>query len=668
MGDITIINVHGQFYGHGDSSYYTYPSDKRNGRWENYFKDWRSVFGGGQNEYYSIWCSDEGWWVSKVIRTNPHDFRHGPAEVAFCLGANRPKTGRDAKSFLDNAMYFFVTGKELLNRDEGVEFNSGRFWKDSDTEHWLMSHEVELDLVYCPIKPFNERGQQAYRAYQSDGELNLILTFISQEGYASYCRIWMIGQEGIGTIIDNNACDITDKIPIRRILKVVPFDKSVKPLVAEVNEGGSFNATYTKPGFSPLTRTVKAVQSQDGYIDGDCYYVYGASRVSEPFYKTIYLTIVDENGKTASGTTQVSVNNGIQMEEWRTYPKCQDSAIRVYEGYVCHINLSNTAYDNLKWDCSADGTIDHRSQNIKDNIRYTIKLKRKYFTVQFEVGGYTWESKDPVKQGDSKYQTLIQYGAEVSPGPALTFHVEKKGVKSNYRDYNGTGNIHTDEDPHPHNVWKIVKTAGVILAFIVGFLFIYYGLDWVFDKLSDNSMPNTETVKHEGGDGADSASENKDSHNEEEKVKEVKDIDYLKNADTWEKSSLKSDKYQRLFDFISNGQIDQINQTNWFKGQKVNGYWVKIAKILNLINKRNPKYYNYEADFEGILKNNASNSKIPLSNLTNNLNNEINQINQIDHPHGGGNGGGPSAGNGRGLGNGNDTGSGKGGGMGSSGL
>lgn len=598
MNKIQIIDVFGQFYDKGTDHYYTYssPQLKEQVAWKRYINDPR-VFLNGIGRAYSTWCTDEGWWISICIQPNPHDQRQGFAEIAFCLGAFRPVDGKEAVDLLNRAANFFVLSKPTLSGTDAKNFDKDLFWKDEDTDKWLMSNPI--DLTPCTPHKSTLSGMlsnPAYRTYTSSDELESALTFISQQGYSDFSQIFIIPKESEPNV---NAQSV-DNIRVQKIL-FVKNSIDGRADKTQVNEGGTLTITFIKEGYTPQQISTHAINSHYGYVVGDTYYVNDANKAGIEFNKHIYIACQEKNGSCVDDA-DVYING----KRYNAASLRQDG-IDIPESLQT-LDVEVKSYNHNKERITIDNIVNGKS--------FPITLTRKGYSVVFVVDEYAFPSNKTVTAKSSEFYSLQKYDPEVY-GDKITLYLHQSSKHSG-KQTTLPSTIKGKKKHYRKLLPLLIKRGLQLLGILFAFWLIYAGyclLDeytrpWPFNGHKTDVPVDTANVTETETESSDT-------------IGAYHDVMYLKQANTWNKSQLKSQKFMTLCDYIIKGQINEIVSQQWFDNP-VNGYWHDnkgdgIFDILNVV-VNDPTKRDIAPQ---ILKDCSGNGQIQLSSLKNELQNLI---------------------------------------------
>ena len=92
----------------------------------------------------------------------------------------------------------------------------------------------------------------------------------------------------------------------------------------------------------------------------------------------------------------------------------------------------------------------------------------------------------------------------------------------------------------------------------------------------------------------------------------------MKTSNIWDKESITSDQYRTLIDFITNGQVDEILNTDWFNAGDANALWIQIYDTMK-------SHREKKEAIRGALQAASVNEKVMLETLNNRLQEIVNE-------------------------------------------
>lgn len=592
MSEIKIIDVFGQFYKKGSDHYYTYYNgigDSDN-KWKRFINDPR-ILPENVNKCYALWCTDEGWWISALIQPNPHDDRGGLAEVAFCLGGNRPSDGKQAILFLDRALQFFIASRPILSAEDVAKFDKARFWNDEETIYWLNSNPLDLVPCYLRLSTLSGMlGNPAFRTYSSEEELYNTFTSLSQSGYEQYSRVFVVPSD-FSTYMSSRATDITTAVPLKIIYKIELLDPvHCSANKTEINDGEIIKIVYQKEGFEPSeSNIVVGGNSQFGYIDGNVFYVNDASTAGVEFYKLLYVRCKDENGVTISNTKVSILGRDLNVD-----PVSGLHSVLLHPQKINDFNVSHSDYNSKN--------VHIKDSELRNRGTIEVTLSAKGYSVRFLVGSQWINAQESVLSGTTLYYDLMKYGKRNGNIIEITLPAQnnsnlasgKPGI-SDYESPHEKGNHKSGKSLKDSIVWYTkwcsIALLLIYLIYALGCVFFVDRAPWPFTD--DYEKTYVHKCTHNG-----CTSNNCLSSGDCictcpacQQEKEISDTKYLKQNDIWVRSQLKSNKYKNLIDYICNAQIESIlSQAPWFPEDNTNGYWNKVLESLQKYNSSNEAY------------------------------------------------------------------------------
>lgn len=500
-------------------------------------------------------------------------------------------------------MLTVFTGKKIISSGQAV-IDALRKLKES----LMINGEVDnKELIEEIIKTIrislssdyytNEKSKsnmKAFRSFSTEQELALILGQPNQAAYDEYKRIFVVPKNAIPLQQISGYKEITS--PIKKTYTLdgnlpngVFVDKKY------VRDGDTITITYTKDSYLPQIESV--------IVDGK------------------------SNGKITYSESKFSINDATQ------------AGIRFRRGikiycYSGNVGMSNyyVKYKGKQYDAKADNNLEFNDESdcykvkigasgfketevtiTSDDMRNGSKKvvlvpQEKQIKILIDTSDSIIYDFVTIKGNSPLYPYL--YEASINNRP-----INKKS-KGSSSSNNGKK---SDDQSFGSKIKKYIKWSSIVLFILyISYMFICACKNEIpapFKKSVD-SIPKEEKLIF--------------SNDENQYQKE--DITYLKNCDQWEKSSIKSEKFQRLFDFIQAGQIEEILKENWFESVDHNGYWSDpdsnngIYECIKIIHDQIPER---QEEAVSLLKNNIHDGKLQLSNLKKQLN-EIIKDNNLE--------------------------------------
>lgn len=474
---INTLHIHGSFYGKAPQHLYTYGEGAQKTTWQNYIWDTRP-YTANIPQCYALWCTADGWWISVLAMNGKHSGgkRTGIVEMAFCLGHNRPKNGREAIKFLDGAINDFVHSKPeldpLLDVKKIENFGPGcHFWKDADTQQWLTTHPLEL--VPCSQgHPFNlgVMPVPAFRTYSSSEELATFLTSLGQKGYEQYARIFLVTSADGDKMRDR--ADYFDA-PLALNLLTIHCPIGVQCVQTEAKEGDELMVTYKKEGFEPIVKHILAGDATYGTASDSAYGLFPASQIGLRFCRRIYVDCHDEKGMAVNNARVFC--NGLKLEQdmetLKLYHDCPENETSV------KLRVSHENYE----------TYDKIYEIRQNRQQITIPLVLKGYNVVLKIDEATLKA-ERVKVGSLEYCSLMKHGARIS-GDTIFLNVVRVPQT-----------LELEPEAHAPSKFAIVKSKfleelkhnnilqGVTIGAIVMFSYLFYSI-YCWNALYHNPWP-----------------------------------------------------------------------------------------------------------------------------------------------------------------------------------
>ena len=563
--NIKIIDVFGSSDSKGAEHHYSYftPNYSMYSGWSKYVSDLREELAHGMQECYCCFCTKEGWWISKIIR-NPHDLREDPIMVSACIGENRPKSGKKAVEILDGFVDFFIIHK---------------IWNDEETEKKLLCVDQDLELVPCALIESalpTVNHKSAYRTFGTVEELYDCISFLPQQGYKDYSRVFFVPREQ-STGMPIECIDVT--IPLRRIYTLhYPEDCSSPSEKTEIMEGEELKLVYTKQGLEPFEKYIKGGETTDfAYVEGDSMNIRSGKDLGLVHNRVIEIICKDKS------------NKRIYDFSLRNYTQ-QNNAI-VIKGKTVVVP-ENEKGDIIVWVDPSDEKYDSQKVNLTGVVEdhKDVCLETKYYNVVFKMKGKIFKTTEDTLMSPSEAKNdWDEYDCEIDNlNRIVCFTVHRFSPE---RKHHERTHFVREELPLGKRIGNFFKEWWtLILVVLVGIAAVYFMYaaiatylvkypQWPFGTKPEKEQ---ETLGHNHGAFGD------DKKEDEKTIDSIEffvqhDIDYLKQAkEQWEKTAIKSSEYKTLYENIENGNVEEV-----------------IAKCDTLLKESNIAYKNV---VEGLIK------------------------------------------------------------------
>lgn len=517
--------------------------DSQDNRWtEKLFnprEHGRNLLKDPSKECFVIWYDETIGWNYGIILHSPTDTRDGYVMIVVCTGMEIIGSGDSllksliklSKLFFDNK---FQSAQDLHDRckDEVKEICSS----------------VRLSYIQ-PIQSDPKKKGDAYRIFSSEEDLLTIFQYPNQPEYTKYKRLFLVSSVDREELAKTGYEEI--KEPVLKVYSVLlPDNGNVSVSKNTVHFSDTIVISYHKQYCEDYECHFTIDDEDNNFISYHGNSIEIADEVSAgvEFSRFIKLDITSDKGKKI---TRVNYNPKPSI------PFKEDNlmnGIRFQDGLPKYaIHLEAKGYEGVDV-CFTDEDFSIGTKKVR------LKAKKVDFQIQLSTDNKTVKGTVSVKTDDPLYEYLESR----SQRPIMLYTINKQDSPKSWK--------------------KIMKKilfvlAGLMLVWILYAVLCLRVTDstpWPLNS-EDNVNP-TDTVS----DNAASMQQDTTgiSH----------DIIYLKKNDTWDKAKLQSQKYQSLCDFVTNGQIDEILQSNWFDNDSLaNGFWQNekgngIYNMLNSIN------------------------------------------------------------------------------------
>lgn len=542
--NIKIIDVFGSSDSRGAEHHYSYftPNYSLYSGWSKYVSDLREELAPGIQECYCCFCTSEGWWISKIIR-NPHDLREDPIMVSICIGENRPKSGKKAVELLNGFVDFFIIQKT---------------WNDEETEKKLLNEDQEFELVPCALvesalPTLNHKS--AYRTYSSIEELSECISFLPQQGYEKYSRIFFAPKENSGGMPIE--C-IDETIPLRRIYTLhYPEDCSSPSGKVEIMEGEELKLVYTKQGLEPFEKHIKGGETTDfAYVEGDSMYIRSGKDLGLVHNRVVEIICKDERSNRIDGFALDNYTR--QNKEITIAGKKVILPEKITQEAIVRVDPADNQYEPVK-------------VNLTDETESPIVLilEPKKYKVVFRMNDRTFETIETMNPSEvnakwSDYDSDIDDYAGV-----VYFRAHRIKNDSKHQFVNGDKDL-----PIGKRIGNFFKDWWLhLLIVLLTLLLLGYGIYAAISLFRNGEKPwpfgtkNEVVYENNKGGQAPVLTEGEEKEVGEQEVKTIdsmafyvqQDIDYLvREKKLWTKDNIRTKEYQELFDNISNGRIEEV--------------------------------------------------------------------------------------------------------------
>lgn len=281
---------------------YTFPEKTSDlPEWAKSLFDPRNVRGIFKGDYcYALWYNNNGYYYS-CIKTNT-DSRNGCVMLTILAGKMVPLDGKlmveKMRMLLDYCLsknnYADIAYADILFKAKEIE--------SLFTYRALMENESSM-----PDK------EMAYRLYNNDDDLALIMENPNQHSYANYKRVLVIDKSAWGGESVNSPTITQITCPVKKTYDIRFDSNDIVVNKESVMDGETFSITYRKTGFADECVNVVVGKQNDYYhIDGNIINLKSASDVGINFKKEIILRVVDEETHNTIKTWSYKIDDNIK--------------------------------------------------------------------------------------------------------------------------------------------------------------------------------------------------------------------------------------------------------------------------------------------------------------------------------------------------------------------
>lgn len=571
--NIKIIDVFGSADSKGAEHHYSYftPNYSMYSGWSKYVSDLREELAPGIQECYCCFCTKEGWWISKIIR-NPHDLREDPIMVSVCIGENRPKSGKKAVELLDGFVDFFIIHK---------------IWNDEETEKKLKCVDQDLELVPCALIESalpTVNHKSAYRTFSTMDELFDCISFLPQQGYKDYSRVFFVPREqSSGMPIE---C-IDETIPLKRIYTLHYSEDCSSPSgKTEIMEGDRVKLVYTKQGLEPFEKYIKGGENSDfAFVEGNTMHIRSGKEIGLIHNRIIEIICKDKSDKRIN---DFSLRNYTQ----------QNNAIIIRGKTV--IVPENEKGEIIVWVDPSDEKYDSQKVNLTGVLEdhKDVCLEAKYYNVVFKMKGKTFKTtEDTMMSPLEAKNNWAEYDCEIDDlNRTVCFTVHRFSPERKHHEQN---HFVREELPLGKRIGNFFKEWWVEMVLgLLALLFVYgiyvaiarFWLDktpWPFGTKTEKVeeiVTNEETTQVTVQPKQEEFNPVVDSLD----IMKKHDIDYLlREKKIWVRDSIQSKEFQAMYDDIAGGEVEKVisHYNNLFgEPNKTNETFKLIVEGLKKIN------------------------------------------------------------------------------------
>jgi hypothetical protein len=522
--------------------------------------------------------------------------------VSACIGENRPKSGKRAVELLDGFVDFFIVQK---------------IWNDEETKKKLLCVDQDFELVPCALIESalpTVNHKSAYRTFGSVDELFDCLSFLPQQGYKDYSRIFFVPREqSSGMPIE---C-IDETIPLRRVYTLhYPEDCSSPSGKTEIMEGEELKLVYTKQGLEPFEKYIKGGENSNfAFVEGNTMHIRSGKEIGLIHNRVIEIICKDKSDKRIydfSLRNYTQQNNTITIQgKTVIIPENEQREIIVW------VDPRDEKYDSQKVNLTGV-LVDHKD----------VCLETKNYNVVFKMNGRTFKTTEDTMMSPSEAKNnWDEYDCEINDlDRVVCFTVHRFSPEKKHHEKT---HFVREELPLGKRIGNFFKDWWRLMLVIVTLLLLAYGIyaaiarfwldktPWPFETKTEEVEESTGNLSVVQSEAVDEAVNEQEKNVFDSTALHIQnDIDYLKVNDVWTKNNIKSKKYQDLFDNIANGWYGELiaqNDSLFGEGVKQNGYYKDIIRRLNILTEQGDNKKLTQAS--NIMKDSYSNGSIDIENI-----------------------------------------------------
>lgn len=460
---------------------------------------------------------------------------------------------------------------------------------------------ISQEPMIMPVKSV-PAYKDAYREYSSESELDTIMQHAMQPEYTG-CRWIYLVKAGI--MPEGQLSKLTTRIRIK--YDIVCDEEDVKANKSTTVDGDLLNLVYSKPNFDDFAVSVKV-----GTPESSQYLNYSETKITVKsakdagivFEKSIRVMLFDTDGKTIRAVPRIMVND---IPSTGAVVKVKDTDL----GTKVRIKISAGLYEDAEDEIEADRLVK------APQMRVTLKPRVGGVKLNISIGGKEFSCVETLSPSDplcqslqrgtfngykvSRRQNTDEYDIDVTSGRSASVGGNKT-VKTKERDDENNKNSLLTRIIIVLVTFAIGIAGGVILERSIasdGDTTVQVGDTHEQSALIDTSdstqtqqptneqqptevpeeQPAQETTVAETPAPAPAPETNNTTTYESLSDDEKADIAYLKKADRWKASEMKSQRFKDMFVQLNNGNIDCL--VSLFSGldkKYVNGYVIQIVE------------------------------------------------------------------------------------------
>lgn len=573
-------------------------------------RDFRDGSGVEVEDAFVLWKREHGNYYALIFPSKV-DNRNGRmmitihvGKMVFLKGDVIVKTLKDLKNIID------TRGTEKIDNNDVKPF---------------------VDSLENQMKPDNDSASQrktsdkkvAYRVFEDEKKLNLIMQFPNQDEYRDYNRILIVPSPCKPSNESKDKYEeITAKIKVSYdISKSLPYGVSVDGNKYHYKDDDVISITYSKKGYKSQTVSFKA-DGQDNkyakYNDTDIK-LKSAEDAGIKFDRAIRFNIRSKNKQSSFRPEYVKIvgtNCNVKKES-------NSSNVFVFSDDIKEYKVK-VSFPNFK---TEELTLTEKDF-IKGTVDVELTPERKEIRLQIDEN----KGKVYVDTDDPLYRILTQFGnynGKLYTKQKADTRIEHIKSPSKMRRL-------------INKIWSPVVYIPLMILLIFYCLYVIHAC--VFDgkapwPFSSEPNPTIESPEKKPSDdpepkglsGEPELTHSVDPIPNQDNDKEV--LGYMKAQDKWERKEMeRSQKYVTLIDLIHNGQIDESidhlysTQTD----NPCNGFWkgntTSFVETVNRLKNSDRYYSEIKKKIEDAMRRHSDSNSVSLQELAG-------EVKEIEHQY-----------------------------------
>lgn len=525
-------------------------------------------------ECFVLWYDEVNGWNYGIILHSPTDNRDGYVMTVVCTGDCIIDSGESVLDTLQQLSQLF------LNNDFQSPRDLQERCKDKVAQ---IAAQIGLTHIQLAQIDFNRRGN-AFRIARSKDDLINIFQYPTQPEYYKYDRVFLISSANEIELARAGYVEI--KEPVREVYNVtLPDHGNVSVNKYTIISGDTIELSYHKQYCEDDIHHIQINGRDNQFLryQGNSIVISDAESAGVKFRRFIFLSVSSNNGTPINDVKLLPKQSTDAQQDKRKGGFSFPDGLKQYA-----IRLSAKGYEDIDVDLSDED--------------FNIGTKQVYMTATRMKISIQLKTNDGIKKGDVYVNTddpLYAYLEHASRDchPYITYDYPRDA-----------------EHKTPSKDWKArIKKASIGLVALLVVCVVYA----VVRLIMSDSNPWSFTNKEAEITTDNTTPSNNGEDIEQDTIGASRDIIYLKKEHMWDKTQIQSQKYQRLCDYISHGQIDEIMTETWFENDSlVNDCWHTkdgkgIFEMLTSIKEKSDQ----KEKAKKAMKECSRNGKIQLSSL-----------------------------------------------------